>query len=140
MFAVEAYRMTVIMNHNYRSRYSKENSCVKILTGTLTRNELKQMAANIFGNLLKAVIDVDREIIAVDAELHSDLEALLLEDGSKQKSLWGINLYPEMPGDAFIEFDSMINMRPSRGNRSRGVEDPETRRKIVETVAKRIPR
>ena len=111
---------------------------MKILTGTLTRNELKQMAANIFGNLLKAVIDVDREIIAVDAELHSDLEAVLLADGSKQKSLWGINLYPELPEDDFIEFDSMINMRPSQDNRSRGIEDEEIRQKIITIVRRGI--
>ena len=69
---------------------------MKIIAGALTIAELKEMAANMFGNLVKAVVDVDRQLIAVDAELHSDLEALLLEDGSKQKSLWGINLYPEM--------------------------------------------
>ena len=86
---------------------------MEIITESLKLNELKQMAANLFGNLVKAVVDVDRAIVAVDAELHSDLEALLLENGSKQKNLWGINFYPEMPGDDFIEFDSMINMRPS---------------------------
>ena len=90
--------------------------------------------------MIKAVVDVQRELIALDAELHSDLEALLLENNSKQKDLWGINLYPEMEGDDFIEFDSMINMRPSQGNRSRGVEDEIIRRKIVEIVTKRIKR
>ncbi|MFA4888951.1 MAG: DUF5674 family protein [Candidatus Omnitrophota bacterium] len=88
---------------------------MRIITETLTNDELKQMTANTFGNLVKAVVDVDREVVAVDAELHSDLEALLLENGSKQKSLWGINLYPEMQGEEYIEFDSMINMRPSLG-------------------------
>lgn len=100
--------------------------------------ELKQMAAATFGDLVKAAIDVDRELIAVDAELHADLEALLLQDGSKQKSLWGINFYPEMHGDDFIEFDSMINMRPSQGNRSRAIENKEICKKIIEIVAKRI--
>ena len=113
---------------------------MKIITETLLLGELKQMAAATFGNLVKAVVDVDREIIAVDAELHSDLEALLLENGSKQKSLWGINFYPEMQGDGFIEFDSMINMRPSQGNRSRGIENEAIRKKIIEIVAKRIKR
>jgi hypothetical protein len=112
------------------------NCCVKIITQKITADELKQMAAT-FGNMVKAVIDIDREILALDAELHSDLEALLLEDGSKQKNLWGINIYPEMQGDGFIEFDSMINVRPSRGNKSRGVEDPEVREKIVSIVSKR---
>jgi len=111
---------------------------MKIVAEKLTLKELKEMAANMFGNLIKAVVDVDRELLAVDAELHSDLEALLLEDGSKQESLWGINLYPEIQGDEFIEFDSMINMRPSQGNRSRGVENQDMRNKIIEIVAKRI--
>lgn len=113
---------------------------MKIITETLSLDELKQMAKDTFGDLVKAAIDVDRGIIAVDAELHSDLEALLLEDGSKQKNLWGINFYPEIQGNDFIEFDSMINMRPSQGNRIRGIENEELRKKIIEIVAKRIKR
>jgi len=96
------------------------------------------MAAKLFGDMVKAVVDVDRELIALDAELHSDLEALLLQKGSRQGSLWGINLYPEMLTDEFVEFDSMINVRPSQGNRSRGVENQEIRSKIIQIVAKRI--
>lgn len=111
---------------------------MKIITQSITLNEIKAMATATFGNLLKAVVDVDRDVIAVDAELHSDLEALLLDDGSKQKNLWGINLYPEMQGDGFIEFDSLINMRPSQGNRSRGIENEEMRKKIIAIVTKRI--
>jgi hypothetical protein len=113
---------------------------VKIIVKELTRNELKQMAADTFGNFVKAVVDVDRGLIAVDAELHSDLEALLLENGSKQKNLWGINLYPDLDGEEFIEFDSLINIRPSQGNKSRGVEKEETRRRIVEIAAKKVKR
>ena len=113
---------------------------MKIIDKKLTIEELKQMAASTFGNMVKAVVDVDREIVAVDAELHSDLEALLLVDGSKQKNIWGINLYPDMHGEEFVEFDSLINIRPSRGNRSRGVESEEIRKKIISIVAERINR
>ncbi len=113
---------------------------MKTITDILPLPELGRMAAESFGNFVKAVVDVDRDLIAVDAELHSDLEALLLEKGSKQKDLWGINLYPQMQGDEFVEFDSMINMRPSQGNKSRGVENEETRRKIIAIVARRIRR
>jgi len=112
---------------------------MKIITGTLTIDELREMLV-MFGDMVKVVVDVDRGFLAIDAELHSDLEALLLEDGSKQASLWGINLYPEMPGDEFIEFDSMINMRPSQGNRSRGVDNEEIRKKIIAVVTKRVKR
>ena len=111
---------------------------MKIIKEILTINELKKMAEATVGDLVKAAIDVDRELIAVDAELHSDLEALLLDNGSKQKDLWGINFYPELQGDDFVEFDSMINMRPSKGNRSRGVENEELRRKIIKIVKEKI--
>ncbi len=111
-----------------------------IVRDELPFEELKQMAARMFGDMVKAVVDIDRELMAVDAELHADLEALLLEDGSEQKNLWGINLYPDVPGDQLIEFDSMINMRPSRGNRSRGVEDDAIRRKVVSVVERMLAR
>lgn len=113
---------------------------MKIVRDLLTLEELEQMASAPFENMVKAVADVERELIALDGELHSDLEALLLQDGSKQKNLCGINLYPEMQGEEFIEFDSMINMRPSQGNRSRGVDSEETRRKITEVVLKKVKR
>lgn len=92
--------------------------------------ELQEMAASMFGDLVKAVVDVKREIMAVDAELHADEEALLLQNGSDQADLWGINLYPGLEGDGFVEYDSMINLRPSQGNRGRGVEDPAVRQRI----------
>lgn len=98
------------------------------------------MAQALFGDMVKGVVDVEREIVALDAELHADLEALLMEDGSKQNDLWGVNLYPELPGEAFLEFDSMINVRPSQGNRSRGVDDPNVRNKITKIVGERVSR
>ena len=104
---------------------------MKVLDKIIGIEELKRVAADKFGDLVKAAVDVDRQLIAIDAELHSDLEALLLENGSKQSSLWGINLYPGLGGDDFVEFDSMINMRPSQDNMSRGVDNQAIREKII---------
>lgn len=101
----------------------------------LTLAQLKKMAEKTFGNFVKAVIDIDRGIMVVDAEMHADQEAFLLEDQSKQENLWGINLYPDKSGDEFIEFDSMINIRPWQENRSRGVDSPEIRKKIINFVS-----
>ena len=98
-------------------------------------DELKTMAKGLFGNLVKGVVDVERRIMAVDGELHADEEALLLESGSRQESLWGINIYPDLEGPDRIEFDSMINIRPSQGNRSRGVDDPKVRERIIRIVS-----
>jgi len=111
---------------------------MRIIQGTLKKEELRQIAAQTFGEMVKAVVDIGRGLIAIDAELHSDLEAMLLEDGSAQNDLWGINLYPDLNGSDFIEFDSMINMRPSQGNRSRGVEAEATRGAIQRVVQERI--
>lgn len=101
-------------------------------------DELKLIAKSGFGDLVKAVVDVDRGIIALDAELHADLEADLLDNGSQQRNLWGINFYPDLPGDDFLEFDSMINMRPSQGNMSRSVDSESVRNRIKAVVAQRI--
>ena len=109
-----------------------------IVSETIHLEELKKMAEERFGNMVKAVIDISKEIMAVDGELHADEEALLLERGSRQENLWGINIYPEMPENEWIEFDSMINLRPSQGNRTRGVDNPEIRKRIVEIVSKRV--
>ncbi|MEK9156159.1 MAG: DUF5674 family protein [Patescibacteria group bacterium] len=107
----------------------------------ITLTEIEEMAGKMFGDLVKGVIDIEKEIIALDTEMHVDEEVLLLEQGSGQGDLWGINLYPELYGsDDFIEFDSMINLRPSQNNRSRGVESKEIQtriRKIIEKVIKK---
>ena len=111
---------------------------MKIITTHITLDELQTMAGNGFGDMIKAVVDVVRDILAVDAELHADLETLLLQDGSQQADLWGINLYPAESGDNFIEFDSLINIRPSQANKTRGVEDIEVREKIMKIVSRSV--
>ena len=113
---------------------------MKILEEVVTVDELGKIAQGSFGDMVKAVVDVDRELVAIDAELHSDLEALFLDDGSTQNGLWGINLYPELEGDDLIEFDSMINLRPSRENMTRGVDSKDIREKIVKIVNKWVIR
>lgn len=107
---------------------------MKIVNDKISLTELKQLAVARFGNFVKAVVDIDQGIMAIDAELHADEEALLIEQGSKQQDLWGINLYPELSGDELVEFDSMINLKPTQGNRTRSVEAPEVRTKILQIV------
>jgi len=107
---------------------------MKIVRDKIKLFELKNMAQDMFGNMVKAVIDVERGLMAVDGELHSDEEEALLEDGSMQENLWGINIYPDKSGDDFIEFDSMINIKPSQNNRSRGIDDLKIREKVIKIV------
>jgi hypothetical protein len=106
----------------------------------LSLEELRRLAAGRFGDMVKAVVDVERGIMIVDADLHADQEATLLSSGSTRQDLWGINLYPDLPESDWLEFDSMINLRPSFGNRSRGVDDPGIREIIVELVGRLVLR
>jgi hypothetical protein len=107
---------------------------MRIIDGPVPMTEMEAMARDGFGDLVKAVVDVTRCVMAVGGELHSDEEALLLENGSGQKDLWGINIYPEISGTDGVEFDSMINIRPSQGNRTRSVDDPAIRERILYVV------
>ena len=111
---------------------------MQILRQPITRQVLKELAQNTFGDMIKGVADVKRHILAIDAELHADLERLLLEEGSAQEHLWGFNLWVEEKGEDFIEFDSLINIRAWQGNPSRGVSNPEVREAIKSIVEKFI--
>lgn len=104
----------------------------------ISTKELKQMAEKMFGELVKAVVDMEKETMAVDAPMHADQEAFLINKGSKQNDLWGINLYPNKKGKDFVEFDSMINIRPSQGNRSRGIDDRKIQKEIIKIVDKLV--
>ena len=111
---------------------------VQIVREPITLDELRSLAQGQFGEFVKAVVDVRRGVMAIGGELHADEEALLIEQGARQADLWGINLYPDRVGTDRIEFDSMINVRPSQGNRSRSVEDPALRQQIVNVVTRLI--
>ena len=111
---------------------------MEIVENKITLKELKEMASKMFGNLVKGVVDVEKGILVIDSELHSDEEAFLLNSGSKQENLWGINIYPELDIDERVEFDSMINLRPSQRNNSRGIEDESIQKRILDIVNSKI--
>lgn len=114
---------------------NEENNDIQLITRPVSLAELKQVAELLFGDLVKGVVDMEQKIMAIGGELHADEEAYLLAKGSLQKNLWGINLYPDKTFPELVEFDSMINIRPSQNNRSRNVEDETTRKAILEIVA-----
>lgn len=113
---------------------------MQIVREKIELEDLREMAESGFGDLVKAVVDIKKEIMVVGGALHSDQESLLLKEGSKQEDLWGINLYPEKDKESWIDFDSMINLRPYQGNNSRGVEDLKIRLKITEIIIKLVKR
>ncbi len=107
---------------------------MEILSSPISAAHLCEVAHEFYDDMVKAVVDIDRNIMAISAELHSDLERQLIQNGSEQESLWGINLYPGVAGDDFVEFDSIINISPRRQNFSRDVENPAVRERIRNIV------
>lgn len=108
---------------------------IQIIKTPITRFELRQIAKERFGDLVKAAVDIEKGIMAVGGELHIDEEVELIEkEKSKNENVWGINLYPDKKGEGFIEFDSMVNIKPNFGNRTRGVDNLEIKNKIIEVV------
>lgn len=108
---------------------------VKIIEQQVQKSDLVELELKSkYGNLVKAVVDLERALFIAGMTMHADGEEILLENGSEQANLWGINLYLEQSGEEWIEYDSVINLRPSQGNNSRGVDDPAIRQKIRELV------
>ncbi|MCK5021444.1 MAG: hypothetical protein KAS32_30815 [Candidatus Peribacteraceae bacterium] len=108
---------------------------IDIITHQITIEEIRNKAIEGFGDMIKVVVDCKRGIMAIGGELHADEEQVLLEDGSVRNDLWGINLYVNEELNDWIEFDSMINIRPSQGNKSRNVEDSDVQEKIHNIVS-----
>ena len=111
---------------------------MQIIKSKVAKKELAQKHLSYFKTMVKAVVDIEEKLVAIDAELHSDLEELLLDNGSKQKDLWGINLHPLQGKKDFIEYTSLINIRPSQDNYSMEVTDKDRRKKIKDIVEKLI--
>jgi hypothetical protein len=112
---------------------------IKIVKDSISKKKLSDIAKKQFGDLVKAVVDVEQGIMAIGGEMHADEEVVLMEqEGSKREYTWGINLYPEKSGEALIEFDSIVNLKPSFGNRSRGIDNPEIKEKIRNIVEKLV--
>ena len=111
---------------------------IKTVKGKITRDELKKIAAEIFGDMVKATADIEKGIMALGGELHIDSNELLLRDGSRQSDVWGFNLYPGESGEKFIEYNSLINIKPVLGNRSPDIQDKNVQKKIAEIVSKHV--
>ena len=111
---------------------------MKIVSRSIPKKEILKKHNHFFRSMIKAVVDLKKEIIALDGELHADLEALLIEKDSRQENLWGINLYLEKPLKERIEYTALINIRPSQDNPSMEIENTRIRKKIGEVVNKLI--
>jgi hypothetical protein len=113
---------------------------ILILRERIARTELRRLASSAFTDMVKYVADIARGVIAIGGDLHADAEARLIADGSRQEDLWGANYYPGRGSEDCIEYTSLINIRPARGNRSMEVLDEGTRERIRELTGRLVGR
>jgi len=112
---------------------------IVIVSEQIQRDALTPLMEAWHHTMVKGVVDIARNVIALGGEWHMDANVLLLADGSNQKDVWGFNLYPEEDGDAALEYISLINIRPAQGNRDMEIEDADIREKVRAVVAERVP-
>jgi len=109
---------------------------VIVRSGRIDSTRLRRLVDEVFEDMVKYVVDVERGIAAVGGEMHADGEQALLDDGSRQADLWGANYYPGRGPAECIEYTSLINIRPAAGNRTMEIQDPGVRDRVRElTVA-----
>ena len=109
---------------------------MKIIKDKIEISELQEICKNgVFVEVVKAVIDVEKGIMAVDAEMHADLrDALVEQEQSEDKNLWGVNLFPGASGDAFIVITSLINIKPYLDNKNMGIDDSQIKEKVISII------
>jgi len=107
---------------------------ITLVDKPITREQVRAAASPYYEEVVKAVVDIEKGTMAIGGEMHSDEEQFLLRSGSKQEDLWGINILTEVEGPEMVQFDSIINIKPRTGNRSRGVEDAAIRERITQIV------
>ena len=111
---------------------------IKIIDKKITENDLREIAKDFYGNMIKGVVDIEREIIAMGGEYHIDANVILIENGSKQQNVWGFNWYFDQSGDERIEYVSLINIRPAQGNKKMEVQDAFVRDKMKSIILKHL--
>lgn len=109
---------------------------IKIIDKKISEFELQEIAKDFYGEMIKGVVDIEREIIAMGGEYHMDANEVLIKNDSKQHNVWGFNWYFNKKGDERIEYVSLINIRPAQGNRVMEVQDKSLRDKMKSIILK----
>ena len=107
---------------------------IKVFNSQISKEELLALAKSGYGDMVKGVIDINKRLLALGGELHADCEQLLLDRGSKQADLWGFNIYPGKTREEYLEYTSLINIRPRQGNVHRDIKDLNLCRQIKNIV------
>lgn len=107
---------------------------IKIIRTPIPQKELIELARAGYGDMVKAVADLERKLLALGGAYHSEANQKLIDDGSLQPNVWGFNIYPENMKEERLQFTSLINIRPSVGNRTLEIKDERIKERIANIV------
>ena len=110
---------------------------IKIISKPITRAQALEIGQEFYTEMVKGVVDIKQDLIALGGEYHIDANTVLTQAGSSQPDVWGFNIYPNVIGDDWIEYTSLINIRPAAGNRTMTVED-EAIRKVMKRIIEEL--
>ena len=111
---------------------------IEIIDQSISREQLLKIAKNYYENMVKGVVDIRREIVALGGDMHADAEEKLLKVGSMQSDLWGFNILLNKSKEECLIYDSFINIRPRDNNREIEVKDPEIRDQMKRIIFQRV--
>jgi len=111
---------------------------IRIITEGITIEEAREIAREFYTDMVKGVVDIEREIVALGGEYHMDANQKLTESGSRQKDIWGFNFYVDKGKEERLEYTSLINIRPVSGNKSMVVEDENVRVRMKKIINSKI--
>lgn len=113
---------------------------IRIVSDTITEAEIREIAREFYGSIIKGVADIEREVLALGGEYHSDALDILIDNGSRGEDVWGFNitLDSDQPLDERIEYISLINIRPAKGSRDMEIKDVQLKDRIRDIIKKRI--
>lgn len=107
---------------------------IAILTGPADQKQIQEMSED-FGDYIKVVVDVEKEVLAGGGRLHVDCEQELIKRGSRQSDLWGGGFDL---ANRKVEFNSLTNIKPEQ-NASQEILETGIRQKFEEIVRRLIP-
>ncbi|MCK5076971.1 MAG: hypothetical protein KAR38_11380 [Calditrichia bacterium] len=111
---------------------------IEIVRQSISREQLNDIAREYYEELIKGVVDIKREVVALGGEMHADSEEVLLKDGSKQSDLWGFNILLDKNKEECLMYESFINIRPRNNNKSLEVEDLKIREQMKQIIFERV--
>lgn len=111
---------------------------IVILDRKISIEEVRKLANFWYGTMIKGTVDIELERVALGGDYHIESSEILTGSGSKFEDVWGFNIRFEENKDGVLEFDSMVNIKPNFGNRSRGINNEEIIKKATEIIKKFI--